>query len=507
MPSEKPSTKPAKPSKPENPFEKPSTFPGQTIKPGAKPKPFPTFPTDPGDRPETKPFPGKPEKPVTLPGTLPERPDKPGKPEKPTTLPGTFPGKPGKPETLPGTLPERPDRPGKPEKPTTLPGTVPGKPEKPETLPGVLPERPGKPGKPGRPTPPEWQRPNPPPQPGGGIGNGGNFNNNNINSGNTTVIQNRPVWNPVTVNQLTSVNNYYSTKNVSYNQWVVKRDDHWRRWSDERWDRLSDHWDHAEEHWDDIQRWRRDRYDDVIYRRGDWGSYQQRVWRYRMDRYNDWSWRVKDRCADLFTPDWWVHVGFYPRGTRVSVNPWWWWRRPAWNTVVNHVQIVDREPIYYDYGLNVIYQGKVVYLDGRAGSGETFRKGAVALASVDGTLPPPTPPEGGDEAAGEWLPLGVWGLAQEEKGDPVMFLQLSLHTSGYISGAYTVAATGENHSLSGTVDTSSQRAAWRLGSKETIVEAGLANLSQDVAPCFVYFAEGGEPQQWVLMRMKSPDSD
>ena len=35
------------------------------------------------------------------------------------------------------------------------------------------------------------------------------------------------------------------------------------------------------------------------------------------------------------------------------------------------------------------------------------------------------------------MPLGVFALAQEEKGDAVMFFQISVNRAGLISGAYT----------------------------------------------------------------------
>jgi hypothetical protein len=62
-------------------------------------------------------------------------------------------------------------------------------------------------------------------------------------------------------------------------------------------------------------------------------------------------------------------------------------------------------------------------------------------------MPPPaqgeTQPSPAGAPAEEWLPLGVFALAEEEKGDPTMFFQISVDRAGVINGAYsnTITAT------------------------------------------------------------------
>ena len=104
----------------------------------------------------------------------------------------------------------------------------------------------------------------------------------------------------------------------------------------------------------------------------------------------------------------------------------------------------------------------------------------------------------------EWLPLGVFALAQEEKGDAVMFFQISVNRAGVISGAYQSVLTDEALPIAGRVDKTSQRAAWRIGDKtETIFESSLANLTQDVSPVLVHFGKD-RAQTWLLVRMPEP---
>ena len=123
--------------------------------------------------------------------------------------------------------------------------------------------------------------------------------------------------------------------------------------------------------------------------------------------------------------------------------------------------------------------------------------------------PPPLPPAaraGAQPAAApaeEWMPLGVFALAQEEKGDPVMFFQISVNRAGVISGAYTSTITDDQRPIAGQVDKASQRVAWRIGeNKETIFVTSLANLTQDVSPVAIHF--GKRTQTWLLVRMPEP---
>jgi hypothetical protein len=130
--------------------------------------------------------------------------------------------------------------------------------------------------------------------------------------------------------------------------------------------------------------------------------------------------------------------------------------------------------------------------------------------------PPPLPPAPAPAAAPgksvqpaaapaeEWMPLGVFALAQEEKGDPVMFFQLSVNRAGIISGAYESTLTDDQRYVAGQVDKASQRVAWRIGeNKETIFVTSLANLTQDVSPLAIHFGTT-RTQQWLLVRMPEP---
>ena len=130
-------------------------------------------------------------------------------------------------------------------------------------------------------------------------------------------------------------------------------------------------------------------------------------------------------------------------------------------------------------------KGDEVYVDGKpTATAKEYSQQAIALANQPSAQPPPpAPPEPGQQA--EWLPLGVWALAQEEKGDAYMFFQISIDKNGVVTGAYQNVLSGEKSPISGQVDKKTQRVAWKIGSNNTVIETGLQNLTQDVASCLV----------------------
>jgi hypothetical protein len=104
----------------------------------------------------------------------------------------------------------------------------------------------------------------------------------------------------------------------------------------------------------------------------------------------------------------------------------------------------------------------------------------------------------------EWLPMGVWALTQEEKGDAFMFFQISVNKAGSISGAYANTLTAESEPILGAVDRETQRAAWRIGQNgKTVIETGLFSLTKDVASAAVHFGPDNT-QTWLMVRLPQP---
>ena len=94
-------------------------------------------------------------------------------------------------------------------------------------------------------------------------------------------------------------------------------------------------------------------------------------------------------------------------------------------------------------------EGKTVYVDNKPMPAEKYNEPIVELATTVEQPPPPMPPAEEGKPA-EWMPLGVFALAQEEKGDPVMFFQISVSRDGKISGGYESTLTGDQKPIAGT---------------------------------------------------------
>jgi len=185
-------------------------------------------------------------------------------------------------------------------------------------------------------------------------------------------------------------------------------------------------------------------------------------------------------------PIFWSWVGF---STVSRLMPWNW-----------------GEGRYYDYGSGggSYYDGSTVMADGQAVPVEEYAQQAEELAlSV-----PEENAEASDAASDEWLPLGVFAVAQEGESTatPTMFLQLAIRSDGVIAGTYQNKKTGETAGVEGMVDQKSQRAAWTFSGKTSpIVETGIQNLTMNETQVLVHFADQGT-KTYLLVRVENPDA-
>ena len=176
------------------------------------------------------------------------------------------------------------------------------------------------------------------------------------------------------------------------------------------------------------------------------------------------------------------------------------WTWASFNTVRTFLPWNWGNQVYYDYGTggNVYYQGDTVYVGETAVPAEQYAEQAETIAT---SVPEVEKP---DEM--EWLPLGVFALAQDDNADavPNMFLQLAVSKEGIIAGTYQNKSTSQTESVEGMVDQKSQRAAWTIVGKNTpILETGLSNLTMNESRVLVHFADG-KTQQWLLVRLEEP---
>ncbi len=213
-----------------------------------------------------------------------------------------------------------------------------------------------------------------------------------------------------------------------------------------------------------------------------------------------------DNCFDnhWWGTCWWRPRPIIPIG--IAASPWWWWRPFAWTGVgIFFGSTVAPQPIIYNPGTTVIYEGDTYYVDGEpAGTATEAREEARELATPEvAEIPVPDPPMDGQPE--EWLPVGVWALTQQEQGDATMFVQLSIDKEGLVAGAYKNIMTGDEQPIVGQLDKETQRVAWHVGeTTQTVYETGLSELQNDVASVFVHFGTD-QTQTWLLVRLPSPE--
>lgn len=291
-------------------------------------------------------------------------------------------------------------------------------------------------------------------------------------------------------------------RDQKWNERVNNRSESWQQRDQNRQQRRDDFQQNRDDRWSNLESAREDRQDWRDQNREDWQQHREDMWDYRFDRADEVWDNVGDFYDDCFDDHWWGgcgwgYVGHYP------ANPWWWWAPVTWAALTNFVYVSSPPaPVYIDYGTTVVQEGETVYVNNKPVPAEQYNEPVKELATTVEQPPPPMPPEAGKDA--EWMPLGVFALAQEKQGDPVMFFQISLNRDGRISGAFESTLTGDKKPIAGQVDKETQNVAWRVGDNtETVFATSLANLTMDVSTIAVHFGKE-RVQEWLLVRMPEP---
>jgi hypothetical protein len=281
---------------------------------------------------------------------------------------------------------------------------------------------------------------------------------------------------------------------------VNNRNNQWNQWKQNNQVNINNFQNNQAQRWNNLS-------DSAAWRtanREDWQNHREEMWDYRADRANDVWDHAQDFYDDVFDDHWWGGWGYgagYYHGSHAA-NPWWWWAPAAVATTAAVVDGLVSDPVYVDYGTQVIYEGSTTYVNNQPQPTAQYVQPAREMATTVVQPPPPLPPEQGKPA--EWLPLGVYALAQEEKGDPIMFFQISINKDGLISGAFTSTLTNDERPVAGQIDKKTQAVAWRIGeNKETVFSTTLGNLSLDVSPITIVFGQD-RTQTWLMVRMPEP---
>jgi len=215
----------------------------------------------------------------------------------------------------------------------------------------------------------------------------------------------------------------------------------------------------------------------------------------------------KDRPDRPFGKDWWQKPGHNHKHWRWQSH--WhgrpashWWRPATWAAVGGWFTWNWSKPYYFDYGTSVVYQDNSVYYgDKEVASAEVYYQQAEVIAE--------SVPENVDPENVEWLPLGVFAIAEGDVADSGMLLQLAVSKEGIIAGTYYNETTGNNRPVEGSVDQKSQRAAWKFSDEkgqEIVFETGIYNLTKDETNCLVHFGPDNT-QTWAMIRLPAPEEE
>ncbi len=173
------------------------------------------------------------------------------------------------------------------------------------------------------------------------------------------------------------------------------------------------------------------------------------------------------------------------------------WNTESWYGLGDWLGYYPPQAIPYDYGSSITYDGDNVLVNGQdQGTSAQYYQQAQQLAGS----------ESGDvsTAGSDWLPLGVFALANLDGSKTNATVQLAISKQFEIRGNFTNTASGETEVIHGSADKKTQRVAFTVGDDhKTVYETGLYNLTKDEATALVH--QGGDKtEQMLLVRLKKP---
>lgn len=195
----------------------------------------------------------------------------------------------------------------------------------------------------------------------------------------------------------------------------------------------------------------------------------------------------------IFTPGWYRRYpgAWYPPVWAYG-NPWIYAPWPTLGVWLGY----PSQPVYYNYGDNVVYQNNSIYVNGQdVGTSAQYYQQAQQIAD-SGT---------GDASNEQWMPLGVFALTSTGQKSANLILQLAVDKQGVLRGNMTNLKENSNEVVHGAVDKKTQRAAWTVGDdSKTVFETGIYNLTKDETPVLVHLGDD-QTEQLLLVRLEQKD--
>ena len=205
-----------------------------------------------------------------------------------------------------------------------------------------------------------------------------------------------------------------------------------------------------------------------------------------------------------FTPGWYAQ---YPRAwVAAGIATAAWWSGAYWDSAAGYCDC-GGEPVSYDYGDTITYEGDTVYSgEEPIATTEEYYEQAVEIAAAGEVVEENAEDDqtASDDDSGDWLPLGVFAIVSEGQETTDKVLQLAVNKSGIIRGNLHGKLADQVAQVTGSVDRETQRVAFRPAKKEKpIAECGLYNLTQNALTILVHF-DKDRVEERKLIRLEQP---
>lgn len=214
-------------------------------------------------------------------------------------------------------------------------------------------------------------------------------------------------------------------------------------------------------------------------------------------------------------------------GPPLPPPPHFWWNHPGWDNAwgwfgagffggVVADAIID--PIPYDYGNNVIYDGDTVYVNNvpYVGADEYYQQAQdLANAGAEDTTTEQELATTNDAQKTEqpkveeqWIAMGTFAVTADGKqtqSDHI--LQIAANKKGQVRGNLVDTKTDKAVELYGSIDPKTQRVAFKLdGNDDVVAECGLWNLTQDTLTMLVH-VNRDKTEERTLTRLSDNTAD
>jgi hypothetical protein len=204
----------------------------------------------------------------------------------------------------------------------------------------------------------------------------------------------------------------------------------------------------------------------------------------------------------LFDRAWWGnHDGWWGYGGWGDG----WWGGAGWGDLSGWWGMpYDTDPVEYDYGNNITYQGDQVYYGTQpTASVVEYYQQAQTLANSAPVIPTAVV-NGLTQVTGDWKPLGVFSLTMPGDANSNTIFQLAVNKAGIVSGNYYNTLNNQSSPIRGKLDKKSMRVAFTVGkNKDVVYDTGLGNLLAPQSPILVHLNKS-KTQQEVLVKLDKP---